>query len=762
MATREYRTNFKTDTAFRLWATQHGRIYVPVDDIYSPDPYLEHIVDRDISTPSGIKLSLINPARIVRELDEKFSHLYGVSGSVTSLNPLRPENAPDDWEKQALYELNKGVKEVFEFTAINGEPYLRLIQPLVVKQGCLLCHEDFELGKIGGGIGVSLPMTQLLKQQSNEINNSIQGFFIIWLLGSLGIITAYIYLRREVNAKDLAVIALSSSESRNSAIMKSALDSIITIDSKGLVTEINPATIDTFGYSREQMIGYDLAELIIPANMREHHHEQLLKQVNNGTSTILGRRVETTALHANGNEIPIELAINRIDVGDDIYFTAYLRDLTEAYELKEKLTYQATHDSLTGLINRREFEERIVNIIDQAGQNEHRCLLYLDLDQFKVINDSHGHMAGDELLRQLGQLLQNNIRSNDTLARLGGDEFSIMLDNCPLERACEVADKLIESVRKFRFYWDNKIFNVAVSIGMVPVAGSDLNYAELMSAADTACYKAKEDGGSRFHVFTPDDSELADRRGEMGMVNKIHRSLEENQFQLYKQNIQPLSDLKDTGKIHCEILLRMKDTDDSIITPDQFIPAAEHYNLMLPIDKWVVSNTFQWLASLSDLEDKISLCSINLSGYSITDPVFISFIHQQLEQYKLPANIICFELTETVAIKNLIQASHFLRELKKTGFLFALDDFGSGVSSFGYLKALPVDFIKIDGVFVQDITTNKVNRAMVKSIDEIGKVMGKRTIAEYVEDEHTVNILKELGIDYAQGFYFSRPEPIIK
>ncbi|MDH5472829.1 MAG: EAL domain-containing protein [Gammaproteobacteria bacterium] len=762
LATREARANFNKDTAFRLWATGHGRIYVPVNENYSPDPYLKHITDRDITTPSGIQLSLINPARIVRELDEEFSHLFGISGRVTSLMPLRPENKPDEWETKALHQLNKGINEVFEFTQINTEPYLRLMQPIRVQQGCILCHKDFKLGQIGGGVGVSLPTKELISKQEKEINTSVKDFLTIWLLGVFGIITGYFYLRREVNAKDMAISALTSSELRNTAIMKSALDSIITVDSNGIVTEINPATVNTFGYSREQMIGHDLAELIIPTNMRKRHHQQLATHVKTGESTILGRRVETQALHAHGHEFPIELAVNSIHVGDEVYFTAYLRDLTEAHELRDKLTYQASHDSLTGLINRREFEERLIRLIERAAPDDYRCLLYLDLDQFKIINDSHGHMAGDELLRQLGQILNDKIRKTDILARLGGDEFAIMLDDCSIKKAKELADKLIDSIRQFRFYWDNEIFNIGVSVGMVPIVGRNINYGELMSAADTACYKAKEEGGGRFHVFKPDDQELAERRGELGMINKIQRCLEDDQFQLYKQNIQPLLNTQETGKIHCEILLRMKDNIEGIIGPDQFIPAAEHYNLMLPIDKWVISNTFQWLASLSNPEDKINLCSINLSGYSITDPIFISFINEQVKEHKIPANIICFEITETVAIKNLIKASYFMRELKKAGFLFALDDFGSGVSSFGYLKALPVDFIKIDGVFVQDITTNKVNRAMVKSINEIGKVMDKKTIAEYVEDEHTVNILRELGIDYAQGFYFSRPEPIIR
>jgi len=761
LATAEVKANFKKDTAFRLWATRHGRVYVPVGENYSPDPYLNKIPDRDVTTPSGIKLSLINPARLIREMNENFSQLYGVAGKVTSFKTLRPENAPDEWELQALNKLKQGFEEVMEYANIDGAPYLRLMQPLMTQENCLLCHSDLKVDEIGGGVGVALPLEKLLTQKETENSTDIIMFFTIWLVGTIGIVSGYIYLRREVSEKDSAVTALSSSEIRNAAIMQSALDSIITIDEKGYVTEVNPATEKTFGYKREQMIGRDLAELIIPFEMRARHHAQLARQVRDGKSTILGRRIETMAINASGMNIPVELAITRVEVADSVFFTAYLRDLTESYDLKEKLTYQANHDSLTGLINRRSFEEHINKVINSAEFNDQRCLLYLDLDQFKVINDSKGHIAGDELLRQLGQLLSQHVRTNDILSRLGGDEFAILLDGCSLDKSKDIATKIIDSVKEYRFVWEDNTFTIGVSIGMIPMYGHRLNYTELMSTADVACYKAKEEGGNRFHVFQPDDKELAARRNEMDMVSQIQKALDNDLFVLYKQNIQPLGKNEVSKKMHCEILLRMKSADENILGPDRFIPAAEHYNLMPSIDRWVVSNTFNWLSTLPDMKNAIELCSINLSGYSITEPAFLSFIKEQINKFRIPTEIICFEITETVAVRNLAKASYFMHELKKIGCQFALDDFGSGVSSFGYLKALPVDYIKIDGVFVRDIANNKINQAMVKSINDIGKVMGKKTIAEFVENAEIVEILEKLEVDYAQGYYFSRPEPVV-
>ncbi|MCP3662217.1 MAG: EAL domain-containing protein [Gammaproteobacteria bacterium] len=760
LATKEARANFNKDQAFRLWGTNHGKIYVPISDSFQPDPNLSHIPERDISTPGGQHLSLINPARIIREMNEKFSHLYGVTVRITNQNPLRLENAPDPWEKKALLKLRQGIEEVIEYTEIDGESYLRLMQPLKTQAGCLLCHPTFIVGENGGGVVVNLPMKSLLAKETQQNKKDITLLSLLWLLGSLALLAAYRSLQHQSREKARAFNALSSSEKRNGAIMMSALDSIITIDSEGCVRDINPATEKTFGYSRSQMIGEELSELIIPHEMRGLHRKGLAHHLHCGESKILGTRIETIALHADGHTFPVELAITRINLEHDVMFTAYLRDIAESKELKRELDYQKSHDALTGLINRSSFEHTLDEIISEGVEMDHHCLLYIDLDQFKVINDISGHNAGDQLLQQIGQLLLTNKRRSDALSRLEGDEFALLLESCPLHKGIEVANKLINLIRDFRFQWNDKTFHISISIGMVPIEGNITDHSELLLIADTVCHSAKEEGRGRLHIYEPDNQEIIRRRSEISWINRIQSALNNDRFLLYKQKIQPIEEEDQPDKIHCEILLRMLDQDDNIILPYQFIPAAERYNLMHTIDKWMVSNTFKWLGEKPEMIKQVSLCSINLSGFSITDPVFSSFIRNELEKYKIPANIICFEVTETVAITNLAKATQFLNELHEVGCLFALDDFGSGVSSYGYLKALPVDFLKIDGEFVKDIATNMINYTMVKSINEIGKVMGKKTIAEYVEDETTVELLKEIGVDYAQGYLFSRPEPV--
>jgi len=661
-----------------------------------------------------------------------------------------------------LLKLEQGVQEIFEYTNIKGEPYLRLIQPLPLKEGCLLCHAylSSKTNGVGGGVTIALPMKKLLAAEVAENRKDIQLFTIIWLFGLLGTGFANIFISRQVREKSAVISALASSQSRNTASMESALDCIITIDSKGIVTDVNPATRKTFGYKRSEMVGQDLAELIIPPELRERHRGGMKRLMETGVTTLLNTRIETRAMRADGQEIPVELAITRINDENGTYFTAFMRDLTEAHELREELTYQASHDALTGLMNRRAFEAHMERLIDESAESSEHCLLYLDLDQFKVVNDSNGHVAGDQLLRQLGQLLSENKRSSDTLARLGGDEFALILEGCPVGKAEEVATSIIDVVKKFRFYWEDKVYSIGISIGMAPVKGGVIGASELLSDADVACYKAKEDGGNRYHLFQHDDEELVRRRGELDWISRIQDALQEDNFQLYQQAIQPINNSTDFGKLHCEILLRMLDDDGSIISPVQFIPAAERYNLMSSVDKWVIDKTFQWLSEQDNLHESIRLCSINLSGLSIGEYLFATYIKDKLNSYQLPAEIVCFEITETVAISNLTKATRFMEELRSVGFQFALDDFGSGVSSFGYLKNLPVDYLKIDGEFVKDISTNPINCALVKSINEIGHIMGKKTIAEYVEDDRAVELLGEIGVDYAQGYVFSRPVPL--
>ena len=540
LAESQARANFNKDKAFRLWLTGHGRIYVPIGERYQPDDYLAHIKDRDVTTESGIKLSMINPARIVRELDQQYKQFYGVAGRVTSLAPLREENAPDDWERNALLKLEQGVKEVFEYTTVQGEPYLRLIQPLPIAKGCLLCHVDLAQKEngVGGGVTIALPMNKLLARMEKENSKDIKLILSIWLVGTVGLAIAFFYLKRQTGEKQAVIMSLATSESRNKAITESALDSIITIDSRGVVTEVNPATESTFGYQRREMIGRDLAELIIPEEMREQHRAGLLRVVDTDESTILNNRIETIAQHADGHRMPIELAVTQIvDERKDVFFTAYLRDLTEANELKEKLTYQAGHDALTGLMNRHAFEEHAKRILSEIDSQSYHCLLFLDLDQFKIVNDSSGHIAGDELLRQLGHVLQRRKRSSDALARLGGDEFALLLEGCQLEKAKEIANALVDEIRQYRFYWEEKVYSVGVSIGLIPIRGRSITYSKLLSDADAACYKAKKDGRNRYYVFEQDDEELVKRRDEMTWVPRIQEALQADKFILYHQMI---------------------------------------------------------------------------------------------------------------------------------------------------------------------------------------------------------------------------------
>jgi len=430
-------------------------------------------------------------------------------------------------------------------------------------------------------------------------------------------------------------------------------------------------------------------------------------------------------------------------------------------EAEDAIRYMAYHDALTSLNNRNEFDIRLRQALQNAKHNnQQHSVLYLDLDQFKIINDTCGHIAGDELLKQLSAQLKQQVRDGDTLARLGGDEFGVLLENCPLDSAQAIAEKLLNAVKSFSFSWQNRNFAIGVSIGMVIVDAKSESVEEIMSAADMACYAAKDQGRNRIRLYLDGDQEFCQRRGEMAWVSRIKSALENNRFILYKQSIVPLNSSYQ-GQHH-EFLLRMVGSGGEIILPGNFIPAAERFDLMPQLDRWVIHSAFAYLAKLERQIQDVNAGPffINLSGASLMDDTLFDYIREQLALFDLSPSMVCFEVTETVAISNLDVTAKFMERCRKIGIKFALDDFGSGFCSFSYLKAVPVDYLKVDGGFVQNMLSDEIDCSIVESVNKIGHVAGLKTIAEYVESEVIMDKLISIGIDFAQGYCIDRPQPI--
>ncbi len=435
------------------------------------------------------------------------------------------------------------------------------------------------------------------------------------------------------------------------------------------------------------------------------------------------------------------------------------RDVTEAHTLAKQLEHQANYDSLTGLVNRRAFDSLLEQALSKAKDNQQQHVLcYIDLDQFKVVNDTIGHTAGDELLKQVSALLKSNIRSSDALARLGGDEFALLMKNCPLNKGLTIADKLIADLRDYSFCRQERRFKIGASVGLVPITSETESTAQIMLQADIACYAAKDGGRNRVHVYNSKDNTVNERHAELTRVSDLRNALQENLFCLYYQYVKPLDESSGLEPYY-ELLLRLKGEDSNLILPGNFIPAAERYNLMADIDKWVIRTV---LVEMQDLFARLSrgCIAINLSGTSLNDQKLLEFVKQQFQQSSILPKRICFEITETAAISSLNEALNFIREMRGFGCQFALDDFGSGLSSFAYLKRFKVDYLKIDGNLVRDMTIDYADQAMVKAINDIGHTMKIHTIAEFVETETDIALLKQLKVDYAQGYGVSRPAPL--
>ncbi len=556
--------------------------------------------------------------------------------------------------------------------------------------------------------------------------------------------------------------ALYQERERALITLDSIGDGVITTDADGRVDYMNPVAENVTGWSCGEAQGHPLTEILPLIDEATRLAVESPADITLRIGRVVSIAEQCVLINRNGQEFNIEDSAAPIFDRDNRIIGAVLvfHDVTRERRMAHQMTWQATHDSLTGLANRHEFADRLANLLEgvAGGSTNRHALLYLDLDQFKVVNDTCGHDAGDELLKQLSRSLRSNVPANASLARLGGDEFGILLENVTLQQATEAANQLLRACADFTFEWQQRRFDVGVSIGVVSVEGSTMSASFVLSAADVACYVAKESGRNRVHVYQDSDINLGERHNEMHWVSRIKEALENNRFVMFKQSITSLNG--DDTPPHHELLVRMLDEDNSLVPPGAFIPAAERYNLMNALDRWVIENAFSYLC-LAHGQSNRGMYSINLSGNSLNDEDLPVYIQGKIAEHQVNPGQLCFEVTETAAVFNLEKASHMIKSLKQLGCRFSLDDFGSGLSSFGYLKNLPVDFLKIDGSFVKDMNIDPMNHAIVEAIHQVGHSLSIRTIAEFVENQDIANRLRDIGVDFGQGYYFSRPEPLI-
>jgi diguanylate cyclase (GGDEF)-like protein/PAS domain S-box-containing protein len=545
-----------------------------------------------------------------------------------------------------------------------------------------------------------------------------------------------------------------------------ALDSLgeglVTTDTQGRVDYMNRSAETLTGIRRDEALGQVFSVLV--GFVDEHDRRPLADPVqqclSSGSRASLGRRALMIA-RSTGAEVGIEASASPIRGGEGEIAGAavMLHDVSELRGLTQQMSYQASHDALTGLVNRREFERRLGEALEitRAGRQSH-VMCYLDLDRFKAVNDTSGHLAGDNLLREVAALVREAVRDSDTVARLGGDEFGVLLVGCPLDKARQIADDIWRAVGEYRFVWKDRIFSVGVSLGLVEVTGETNSMEEIMNAADSACYVAKRQTGSHVHVYSSHDEAVARSRGEIHWLHRLQAALRDGFFELYLQPIEPTRP-GSIGGPAMEVFVRLHD-DGQAVLPAEFFPAAERYRLMALIDRWVLGAALAALtAGAIRLPPGRSLC-INVSGQTLADPTYLEFVVEELDRSGVAPQQICFEVSETSVIGNLEQSRRFIDVLHGMGCRFALDDFGTDLGGFANLKQLPMDYLKIDGSFMRDLARDSVNQAMVTAVISMARTLNFRLIAEQVEDQPALEAARAMGIDFVQGHAVGRPRPL--
>jgi diguanylate cyclase (GGDEF)-like protein/PAS domain S-box-containing protein len=590
--------------------------------------------------------------------------------------------------------------------------------------------------------------------------------YTIALKDQAGEVTHFAGYLLDISDRKYSEFELEQARERAQVTLHSIADAVITTDVNGQIEYLNPKAEEITGWESSIARGLPLGRVLclFDKDSRETLVEPVMQCLQSG-DTVKSAGDNIFKRH-DGREYAVQYSASPIvlDPGMPLGVILVFHDVTETRNMERKICYQATHDALTGLMNRSEFEARLGSAVDTARRlGEHHVLCFMDLDQLKIINDTCSHESGDDLLRSVTELLHGCLRDSDVLARLGGDEFGMLLNFCSLEDAAELAAKMLAGIQSLRFSSCGRTFEIGASIGLTSINPRSESVTSIMSEADLACYASKDLGGNRLHIYQPGDQALAKRHEEMQWVSRLTAAIDTGRLLLYCQDIVPVDPASCVGR-HIEVLVRMLDENGAMVPPGRFMPAAERYNVIGNLDRWVISNSFSWYNANREMQcvTDLDVLAINLSGSSINDSGFLSFIKAEIGKYNIPPAVLCFEITETVAIANLQTASMFIQELRQLGCRFALDDFGSGLSSFSYLKNLQVDYLKIDGSIVREIDSDAVNAAMLSSIQQLGRAMCIKTVAEFVETDAIMEKLAEIGVDFAQGFGIARPVPLDK
>jgi len=604
-------------------------------------------------------------------------------------------------------------------------------------------NAEYQLRRRDGGVITVVENARLVRDEQGQV------------IGHEGTIA-------DISVRKQAEVQLFEEKEKAQVTLESIGDAVITADAEGRVEYLNPVAEQLTGWASAEAAGRPVGEVIhlVAESSRLPVENPIVRCLREGRMVEMDE--QSLLINRSGIEISIQdsAAPIRDRGGRLVGVVMVFHDVSQERRLQRALVYQASHDALTGLINRREFESRLNEALLAARSRDgvSHVLLYLDLDQFKVVNDTCGHQAGDRLLKQLTSVVQTRIRTTDTLARLGGDEFGVLLQDCTLETAQRIAENLRQAIRDFRFVWQDRVMNVGVSIGLAEITAHSESLAAVMSAADVACYSAKDSGRNRVQTYR--QGRAPERHREMQWVSRINRACEEDRLLLVCQPIVPIRAGVEKLR-HFELLLRMKDENGALVQPSEFIPAAERFNLMPALDRWVVRQACtRHVHRRGDTGRAPFILAINVSATTLNDEQFLDFVLAEIAAADVSPGALCFEMTETAAMSSLANAKHFVRELRERGCRFALDDFGSGLSSFIFLKNLPVDFLKIDGQFMHNVAHDRVDRGLVEAIAQIGQTMGIRTIAERVDSAEVLTRLADIGIEYAQGHYIAAPQPV--